>query len=637
MGAPRRVRGRLGLLLLALLAPAAAAEPLPPGRLLPLAVHAGHCACVLPTAGADDKFYLILGSLARAAGPYRVAVRTEPTTDPVSVPPPAPVPDDGWARRTHDEHARLARARQGQPAGDDYPATGDPPPRRLFYLFAGENNFQDAAGYVTITGELRAAGRHCQVYVDRDERDSQGLRQTAADVVRTFDDEIYPRARQAFGRAVDVDRDGRFTVLLTGWLGKLANGKVALGGFVHGSDFYRDVAGPYGNRCDMMYLNADLRPGPYLHTLLAHEYTHAVVFSEHVFGGCLTGVTRPDEEGWLNEGLAHLAEDLHGYSWANLDYRVSAFLSDPERYQLVVPDYYRAGLWRSHGNRGATYLFLRWCADGFGPGLPAELTQSSLNGTANVETAAQQRFEELFRQWSAALALAGTRLPAGAVPPLRRLDLHGPLAGRLLCGPRYRPVPLAGGHEEIRLAGTGAAYLLLHSPAGCRSRLVIDAGPDADLQVSLLQVPSPAARLSLRHEVLEGPKPSVRLALTCHDAAVTLEGAAWERLVPAANRPEDTSYRPEAAADQGSRDWFGDPHLKAGETRSSAAIPLPAARERGDGIVFKVAATDAAGHRVAAWDVLTLEGSGGTDQAETNDGITAGKPQHAVRLRTPDP
>jgi hypothetical protein len=580
---------------------------MPPGRLLPLAVQQGRCECVLPTPGADDKFYLILGSLARAAGPYRISVRTDCTTDPVSIPRPVPAADDGWARRTQDQHDRLARARQAQRPGGDYPPAGDPPRRRLFYLFAGDNDFQNAASYVAITGELRAAGRHCLVYVDRQEPDIKGLQPTVDDIVRTFDDDVYPRARQAFGRALDVDRDGRFTVLLTGWLGKLAHGKVSLGGFVHGSDFYRDLPGPYGNRCDMMYLNADLKPGPYLRTLLAHEYTHAVVFSEHVFGGYLPGVPRQDEEGWLNEGLAHLAEDLDGYSWGNLDYRISAFLSDPERYQLVVPDYYRAGLWRSHGNRGATYLFLRWCVDGYGPGLPGQLTQSSLNGTANVETAAQQRFEDVFRQWSAAVVLGDTNLPADGVLPLRRFNLHRPLAGRLLCGPRYHPVVLAGRREDVSLAGTSAACVLLHSPAGDRSRLVIEAGPSADLQVSIVRLPSPAARLSLRHEVLTDPKPSVRLVLTCHDAGVTLDGAAWERLVPTANRPEDTSYRPESGADQGSRTWFGDPHLKAGETRSSATIALPPALATGIPVVFKVAATDAAGHRLAAWDVLTLQ------------------------------
>jgi len=606
MGAPRRSRCRLGLVALALLASPAWAQQVPPGRLFPLAVRAGRCDCVLPTAAPDDKFYLIVGSLAHAPGPYRVTIRTESTGDPVSLPPAGAPDDDGWARRTQEQHDRLARARRVQRPAGDYPAAADPPQRRGFYLFAGEDDFQNPASYVTITGELLAAGRRCQVYIDRQERDVKGLQPTVDDVVRTFDDETYPRARQAFGRALDVDRDGRFTILLTGWLGKLANGKVSLGGFVHGSDFYRDLPGPYGNRCDMMYLNADLRPGPYLHTLLAHEYTHAVVFSEHVFGGYLPGMPRQDEEGWLNEGLAHLAEDLHGYSWGNLDYRVSAFLSAPERYQLVVPDYYRAGLWRSHGNRGATYLFLRWCVDGYGPGLTRQLTQSSLSGIANLETAMQQHFEELFRRWSVAVALSGTNLPADGVMPLRRLDLHRPLAGRLLCGPRYHELTLAGGHEEVSLAGTSAACVLLHSPGGERSRLVVETGPDADLQVSLVRLPRPAARLSLRHVVLEDAKPSIRLLLTCHDSRVTLDGAAWERLVPAANRPEDTSYRPEAGADQASRAWFGDPHLDAGETRASAAIALPSAPKPGDAVVFKVAATDAAGHRLAAWDVLTL-------------------------------
>src|SRR5207244_1823742 len=102
--------------------------------------------------------------------------------------------------------------------------------------------------------------------------------------VRTFDGDIYPQARGELGNVLDVDRDGRFTILFTGWLSRLCNGKVSLDGFVRGSDFYRDLDAPYGNRCDMMYLNTALQPGPYLRSLLAHEYTHAVIFSEHVFG-----------------------------------------------------------------------------------------------------------------------------------------------------------------------------------------------------------------------------------------------------------------------------------------------------------------------------------------------------------------
>src|SRR5207302_214938 len=103
-----------------------------------------------------------------------------------------------------------------------------------------EQDFLNPASYVTVIGERCAVGRHCQVYVDKDHADRAGLQPTVDDAVRAFDEEICPRACRSLGRAIDVDRDGRFTILFTSWLGKLSNGKVSLGGFVRGSDFYRD-------------------------------------------------------------------------------------------------------------------------------------------------------------------------------------------------------------------------------------------------------------------------------------------------------------------------------------------------------------------------------------------------------------
>ena len=129
--------------------------------------------------------------------------------------------------------------------------------------------------------------------------------------------------------------------------------------------------------------------------------------------GRSSGRPRPhlEEEGWLDEALAHLVEDLHGFSRSNLDYRISAFLSQPVRYRLVVEDYYAADLFRSHGNRGGTYLFLRWCADRFGPALLPALIRSELRGTENLEAATGVAFAELYRQWTVALLSPGsTRL-----------------------------------------------------------------------------------------------------------------------------------------------------------------------------------------------------------------------------------
>ena len=189
---------------------------------------------------------------------------------------------------------------------------------------------------------------------------------------------------------------------------------------------------PFGNHCDMMYLNASLKAGPYARTVLAHEYMHAVSYTEKCSRRASAGEPCVDEEGWLDEAIAHLAEDLHGFSTANLDYRVSAFLSRPESYQLVVDDYFAADLFRSHGNRGSTYLFLRWCVDRYGPRLIPALVHSTRRGVANLEAATGTTFAELYRRWSLACTSAGWTRP-------RRVRRRPATAScRPTCEPRSR-------------------------------------------------------------------------------------------------------------------------------------------------------------------------------------------------------
>ncbi|HEV3447630.1 MAG TPA: hypothetical protein VG099_23540 [Gemmataceae bacterium] len=477
----------LGLLASTLLPGSVQADDQVSSRLLPVRVENGRCEIVLPTPHANDQFYLILGSLSRRPGPHNVLVRTEATSRPLDIPFEARVADEAWQARMRELGARLAKARQSKGPIEDYPARLEPPRQRVFYLFRGERDLENPESYATIHADLRAVGRYCQVYVDCACPQARQLQPTIADVVRTFDSEILPLARRQLGQVTDVDRDGRFTMLFTGRLAELCRGNDALKGCVRGSDWYRDVPAPFSNHCDMMYLSTDLKPGPYLHSILAHEYTHAILFSEHVFHNYLAGTPRQDEEAWLNEGLAHLAEDLHSYGWHNLDYRIAAFLNAPERFALVVPDYYAAGSWRSPGHRGAAYLFVRWCADRYGEDLPRRLIQSNLAGVANLEAATGEHFAELFRQWCVAVLLSGTDLPSPA--PLLHLDLRHPLGGENLNGPHVTELSLDGAQVQIQLAGTSAAYLRAHSPGGERSRISISAEPQAELQVTLVCIP----------------------------------------------------------------------------------------------------------------------------------------------------
>jgi hypothetical protein len=337
----------------------------------------------------------------------------------------------------------------------------------------------------------------------------------------------------------------------------------------------------------MLYLNTDLRPGPYLRTLLAHEYTHAVVFSEHVFGNYLPDARRCEEEGWLNEGLAHFAEERHGFSWSNLDYRVSAFLAAPQRYPLVVPDYYGAGLWRDPGCRGACYLFLHACACE-DAGLSQKLIRSNLCGVANLEAAAREAFAALFRRWT--VAVAQGKIPGGH-------DLYRSLGDRPLFGVRRNELPLTAGQSEADVAGTSAAYFLLHSPSEVRSRVTIEADADADLQVTLIPLPPDMPRLSLRAEAVDSG--SCRLTIAARDADVTLDEAAVEEAA-AERSPAEKGSRLRAAATVSA--WFGDPHLAAGVTRFSVLIERPAGSGRT--WLFKIKGHDAAGRPVAAYAAL---------------------------------
>src|SRR5690606_4896481 len=145
---------------------------------------------------------------------------------------------------------------------------------------------------------------------------------------------------------------------------------------------------------------------------------------------------RADEECWLNEGIAHLVEDLHGFGWSNLDHRIGAYLEAPHRYPLVVPDYYLTRLWRTPGVRVSTYLLLRWCVDRFGEDLLARLIRTNLTGVTNLEVATGELFEDLFREWCVAMFLSGTDLTCERVSPLRRLSLHGRLGSEVLRGVR---------------------------------------------------------------------------------------------------------------------------------------------------------------------------------------------------------
>ncbi len=386
-----------------------------------------------------------------------------------------------------------------EPPAATTPANTRATPSRVFALHVTDGSLDDPTQYAKVPAQQVAVGRNVRVYLDNQQSIKElppGLVSSIADL---FDNELIPRFRAVFGTYRDVDGDGRFSVLLSPWLARLQGGRTSIGGFVRGSDFQASISPPFSNRCDMMYVNSQTIPGPHLRTLLIHEYTHAVSFSRRT-GADPSHAAYPEEEDWLNEALAHCAESLFDGGWTNLDYRISRYLNDTAAYPLVVEDYYRAGLWRCHGCRGATYLFLRYCVERFGTHMLTRLITTPARGTRNIELATGCSFERLFRDWTLSLLDDAASIPEGKTAAhansnessekLARLNLYGSVGPWGLAGPRAREWVVDSGPLTLELKGTSAAFLVAAaSPKGGTRRIHLSGTRGMQLQVSLVALP----------------------------------------------------------------------------------------------------------------------------------------------------
>ena len=345
---------------------------------------------------------------------------------------------------------------------------------REFFLHVTDGDLDDPKQYARITARSVACGHRVRVFIDQQLPDGEVPQSRIEELMQTLETDVIPRIESQFGTLQDVDHDGRFAVVLTPWLSRLQGGRTSIGGMVRSSDFRLDVPPPLGNRGDMLFLNSALPSDPALRDLLSHEVAHAACISQRLVGqdGKLS-----EEEDWLSEALAHMAEP----GWSNLDHRLAAFLEEPSRYPLVVPDYYRAGLWRNPGCRGATFLFTRWCVERHGPDLVRRLVESRTSGTLNLARATGRAFEDLFREWSLSLASGDELTTLDLQAVLDRLGSRG-----------LRPTPFSGdaNHEQsLRVRGTAFTVVELRRESSESRALRIVGDSAARWQFSICRIP----------------------------------------------------------------------------------------------------------------------------------------------------
>ncbi len=297
------------------------------------------------------------------------------------------------------------------------------------------------------TGRVAAVGTRAIVVADTANPSGGYTDAEYGDIVATFDTLIFPMDTTAFGAPSNISTYGKIILFYTRNVNALtpANANYTIGGFFFARDLYPKVARAGLQACaesneqEMFYLlapdpngtiNGNKRTKDVVNVLnlgtIAHELQHLINSSRRLYVN--TGATA-NEQTWLDEGLAHTAEELlyfrisgfssrqnltlsdvagsparatafSNYAAQNFS-RFYSFLVNPETNSPYAPN-------DSLSTRGAIWNFLRYAAGRQGANGEAAFYRAVVNsnttGVANLTNAIPGgAFAEYLRDWSVSL------------------------------------------------------------------------------------------------------------------------------------------------------------------------------------------------------------------------------------------
>lgn len=198
----------------------------------------------------------------------------------------------------------------------------------------------------TRTGRVAAVGTRAIVVADTTNPTGGYSDAEYADILATFDTLIFPIDTAAFGSPSNISTFGKIILFYTRNVNALtpSGANYTIGGFFFARDLYPKVARnnlaacPASNEQEMFYLlvpdpngtiNSNRRAKPDVNILnlgtIAHELQHLINASRRLY---VNTNAVANEQTWLDEGLAHIAEEL-------LYFRMSGFTS---RQNLTIAD-----------------------------------------------------------------------------------------------------------------------------------------------------------------------------------------------------------------------------------------------------------------------------------------------------------
>lgn len=244
------------------------------------------------------------------------------------------VPDDAWEsalrRRERTSLPRRIDAR-AQPGGPRMAITPGVPAVGALMTLNVESSFA-CSNADNRTGRVMAVGDRIIVMADT-MNPSGGLSAAQYQAIAdTFDAVIWPTITGTFGAPADIDGNGgRVIAFYTRAVNELTppGSSSFVGGFFFSRDLFPAGSCATSNVGEMFYMlaadpsgvvNGNVRDVSFIMSktfgTLAHEFEHLVNASRRMY---LNGTWNGEfEEAWLNEGLAHISEELVFYQRAGL-------------------------------------------------------------------------------------------------------------------------------------------------------------------------------------------------------------------------------------------------------------------------------------------------------------------------------
>lgn len=237
----------------------------------------------------------------------------------------------------------------------------------------------------------------------------EGLHPAEGEIIAsasTIETAILRKTRAIFGQEWQpgVDGDRRLNILHLKRIGGQGTA------YFWSGDEHVTAVNPYSNEREILYVGMDavsLDSTSY-YAAITHELEHLIQW-----------YTDPDEDAWLNEGLAELAVHVNGYPTrreqsyaARPDIQLNTLSQDPERFAT---------------HYAAATLFSIYFFDRFGENAARRLAQHPANGIKAVslvldDVEAGTNFDDLFADWLVANYLDGIGQGSG-IHQYKSLDL----------------------------------------------------------------------------------------------------------------------------------------------------------------------------------------------------------------------